>query len=149
MQLCSTIVSMQQWGMGNRRAECGWLRRNKYWTWAKLLLRRGYNAYKVNELNSERITTLRQHLNYEVRQDLSPVVERHDAILPDIVNDGRQSHRWEAEQVQPYKGCAVASWISKTSPTGFRCRQAFKHCVAGRPPVSGPLHFLWAVSSRA
>ena len=44
----------------------GRLRRNKYWTWVKLLLRRGYNAYKANELNSERITTLSEHLNYEV-----------------------------------------------------------------------------------
>lgn len=41
------------------------VRRNKYYTQAKLLLRRGYNAYKQNELNAEKIKTLSDHLNYE------------------------------------------------------------------------------------
>ncbi len=63
-------------------AECGRLRRNKYWTWARLLLRRGYHAYKANELNSERITTLSEHLNYEVPRGLGPAVNLHDVICP-------------------------------------------------------------------
>lgn len=38
---------------------------NKWYTRSKLLLRRGYNAYKANELNAEKIKTFSDHLNYE------------------------------------------------------------------------------------
>ena len=38
---------------------------NKWYTRARLLLRRGYNAYQANELNAEKITTFSDHLNYE------------------------------------------------------------------------------------
>lgn len=44
---------------------CLRLCRNKWYTRAKLLLRRGYNAYQANELNAEKIKTFSDHLNYE------------------------------------------------------------------------------------
>ena len=53
-------------------------RRSKYYTWAKLLFRRGYNAYKANELNAERIKTISEHLNYEV----PPPPPSHTPALP-------------------------------------------------------------------
>ena len=43
-----------------------WLEgRNKYVTWARLLLRRGRHKYKENELNADKITSWSHHLNYE------------------------------------------------------------------------------------
>ena len=40
-------------------------RSNKWYTRARLLLRRGYHAYQANELNADKITTFSDHLNYE------------------------------------------------------------------------------------
>jgi hypothetical protein len=42
-----------------------WVCSNKWYTRARLLLRRGYNAYRANELNADKITTFSDHLNYE------------------------------------------------------------------------------------
>ena len=60
----------------------------RYRAYYRLLTTRGYNKYKQNELNAEKITNMTQHLNYEAVVQYAEI-EDNDLLYFSYTNQAR------------------------------------------------------------